>query len=333
MEERIKYLFRNYLQNECSRTELEEFFVYVRNSEHDEILKGLIKKVYDSIRHSAPAPAFVDENGDLILTGIDYALTKKRRKRMHAGSLIIMCFAIAGSIFFITRINRNHNSGNNYTKIPAPVLLTKKITERSEFKYLLLPDSTQVWLNAGSSLEFPDHFGENKREVYLHGEAYFDVKHAEKKPFIIHTGEVYTTVLGTAFNIKAYPGQKNIIISVSRGKVRVSRKNEAVAILTKGQQVKVSSTDQDVAEKNIAVNEVAAWQQGNMKYEDESFEDIIEDLQRTYDVRISVANASILNLKVSTSFRREIGIEQALEILCRLTDTGLKQANGIYTIQ
>jgi len=217
--------------------------------------------------------------------------------------------------------------------LPLVAATTKKTTERSEYKYVLLPDSTQVWLNASSSLEFPDHFSAAKREVTLSGEAYFDVKHADKIPFIIHTGKISTTVLGTAFNIKAYPDRENIIVSVSRGKVRVSYNNTPVATLVKGQQVKVSSVYSTAVEKKIAPAAVAAWQQGNMSYEDESFEDIIADLQRLYNVNIKIDNASIRKLKVSTSFRREIGIEQALQVLCQLTDTVLKQENGLYTIQ
>jgi len=182
-------------------------------------------------------------------------------------------------------------------------------------------------------VQYPDHFSTAKREVSLSGEAYFDVRHADKTPFIIHTGKIATTVLGTAFNIKAYPDRDNIIVSVRRGKVRVSYDNTLVATLIKGQQVKVNSQYNAAVERKIAPAAVAAWQQGNMSYEDEALEDIIADLQRLYNVNIRIDNSSIRGLKVSTSFRREIGIEQALQVLCQLTDTVLKQENGWYTIQ
>ena len=144
--------------------------------------------------------------------------------------------------------------------------LTKKFTERKEQRYLLLPDSTQVWLNAASSLEFPDKFKGNKREVFLTGEAFFDVKHADNSPFLIHTKNVTTTVVGTAFNIRAYPDQKMITVSVSRGKVKVSRNDQLIATLTKGQQVKVNNTkDKDpVIEEEVAVEKINSWQQGDL---------------------------------------------------------------------
>jgi ferric-dicitrate binding protein FerR (iron transport regulator) len=222
---------------------------------------------------------------------------------------------------------------NRHALASAATTLTKKTTEASEYKYLLLPDSTQVWLNASSTLEFPEHFKTGKREVTLSGEAYFDVRHAEEAPFIIHTGKISTTVLGTSFNIKAYPDRHHIIVSVSTGKVKVSYDNIPLATLVKGQQVKVNSRQNTVEEKRIAPSEVAAWQRGNMSYEDESLEDIIADLERLYNVKIRIDNDSIRTLKVSTSFRREIGIEQALQVLCKLTDTMLQQSDGWYVIQ
>ena len=267
MDERIKYLFRRYVDNTSSREELEEFFTYVQEAKNDENLRNLIKKVYDTIRENSSSLTFVDETGHLILTKPDWlaqpvSSKKSLQKKIAVSVAIIACIIIvAGSTWLA---NRSRDIKKDVSQASP---LTKKITERSEYKYLLLPDSTQVWLNAGSSLEFPNHFTETKREVFLSGEAYFDVKHADKIPFIIHTGNISTTVLGTAFNIKAYPGRKTIIVAVSRGKVRVSRGDELVATLTKGQQVKVSNKDSDIAKKNIAETQVAAWQQGNMVYD------------------------------------------------------------------
>jgi len=332
MEERLKYLFRQYLGNKCSREELEEFFSYIRASGQDEALRKLIKSVYEEKSQAAASLTYVNELGDLVLTDKakvnEITLQKKPSRKQPVTGIIVLASLV--TIVAITWLLHRTDRG---PAAPAVATLTRTITERSEYKYLLLPDSTQVWLNASSSLEFPAHFKEGKREVTLSGEAYFDVKHVEKAPFIIHTGRLSTTVLGTAFNIKAYPDRKNIIVSVSTGKVRVSYDNVAVATLVKGQLVKVGSQADPVVEKKIAPAAVAAWQQGNMSYEDEALEDIVADLERLYNVKIRIDNASILNLKVSTSFRREIGIEQALQVLCRLTDTMLRQADGVWIIQ
>jgi transmembrane sensor len=332
MEERLKYLFQRYLDNACTRSEFDEFLWYVSNSANNDSVRELIKKVYENSGKDGSSQTFVDESGNLVLTQPEWFTqdervpAKGRKKWMGALALAACLVIVAGYIWYV-------QPPDSKGQVVAQGDLTRKSTERSEYKYLLLPDSTQVWLNAESKLEYPLHFTGNKRTVYLSGEAYFDVKHADKIPFVIMTGKVSTTVLGTAFNIKAYPGRKDVIVSVSRGKVKVDFNDHEVATLTKGQQVKVSNTDSRVVEKKPALNEAASWQQGNLAYDDENMEDIIADLERVYDVRIRIDNVAIRQLRVTTSFKREIGVEQALQVLCELTDTELKQGDGQYTIQ
>jgi transmembrane sensor len=332
MEDRLRYLFKKFMDNTCSYKELEEFFSYIHKADRDELLRHLIKKVYNELGEIASNTTYVNEKGHLILTSPEWltsppSIKPKRSKLISRINIVALIIVIAG-ITWIIKV-----STPDITKTATLSSVTKKTTNRSEFKFLLLGDSTQVWLNAASSLEFPDQFDGTSREVFLSGEAFFDVKHADKIPFIIHTGNIATTVLGTSFNIKAYPGQKTIIISVSRGKVKITRKNNVVAMLTKGQQVKLKEDGDEMMVKNIPSDGIAAWQQGNIVYDDETLGDIIADMQRVYNANIRITNTDLQNLKISTSFKREIGIEQALQVLCKLTDTELKQKDGIYLIQ
>src|SRR5688572_20500204 len=192
MEERLRVLFRRYLDNSCSRQELEEFFMYVQKAEHDEILRQLIKTVYNELKEQSSDATFVNEKGRLTLTHTEWPGSALPEEKKSRRSKLLTLTGIAASLVVIAGILW-------FTMDPAAdrktntLSLTKKATNRSESKFLLLEDSTQVWLNAASSLEYPDQFQANKREVYLSGEAYFDVKHAERIPFIIHTGKVSTT--------------------------------------------------------------------------------------------------------------------------------------------
>ena len=334
MENRLTELFQKYLINQCTAEEMEEFFHYIRESREDKALRKLIQETYQSIRNESET--YVNLTGELVIPEMedrnDPSFQKPgvvRRKGKLLKGLVaagIVTGISIGLFHFIAPSTKQAYANSS-------PLLKKSSTERAEYKYILLPDSTQVWLNAGSELEYPDHFDLANREVTLSGEAYFDVKHAAEHPFLIHTGHILTTVLGTAFNINAYPERSNVTVSVSRGKVRVSRGNKLVATLLKGQQVNVSEKDDRVAQKNIEVNSVAGWQQGNLAYDDEPLQDIIADLQRVYSTDILISNNNIRQLKISTSFRRELGVSQALEILCKLTDTQLFQKEGTYIIQ
>jgi ferric-dicitrate binding protein FerR (iron transport regulator) len=324
MEERIRYLLRQYENNRCSEGELEELFYYIRNARNSEApLKRMVKKIYDDICKNHPSFTYVDENGRLILTEPDQGnMSGSRRtslkRKIKAPVLVILLAAILMISAALWLMRQDMHGYSNAHRNPA-VALTKKFSERSEQKYLLLPDSTEVWLNAASSLEFPDEFSNNKREVLLNGEAFFKVKHAPDKPFIVHTGEVSTVVPGTSFNIKAYPGQRDMIISVSQGRANVNRNHNIIATLTKGQQVKIDNAQEKISKKNIAVSKIAAWQQGDMIYDDEVFTDIVADLERIYNVNIEIANKDVPQLRISASFRKDIGISQALLILYKLT--------------
>lgn len=337
MEERIRYLLRRYENNKCSQEELEELFYYIRNARNSEApLKRMVRKIYDDIRKNHPSFTYVDESGRLILTEPDQGSASAGKetvlkKKIKTPVLVVLLAAIL-MVSAALWLMRKDMSGSNGAHRNAAISLTKKFSERSEQKYLLLPDSTEVWLNAASSLEFPDEFNSGRREVLLSGEAFFKVKHAANKPFIIHTGKVSTVVLGTSFNIKAYPGQKEVIISVSQGRVNVKRNQNIVATLTKGQQVKIDNEEEKIAEKNIAVSKVAAWQQGDMIYDDEVFTDIVADLERIYNVKIDITNKELQQMRISASFRKDIGISQALLILCKLTGARLHSGEQ-YEIQ
>ena len=332
MEERLRYLFNQYLNNKCTRKEFEEFLSLIHEAKDNKPLKALIRKIYNDAGLEDTSLTYVDESGNLVLPGRpemrgETSFLQRKRRKTFAAFSILLTVAITSVYLLVGKRNAPPHS----SAVTAP-LLTKKQTERSEYKYMLLPDSTQVWLNAASKLEFPETFTNKSREVYLSGEAYFDVKHAEEIPFIIHTGKVATTVLGTAFNIKAYPGRKNVVISVSRGKVKVSYDNKEVATLIKGQQVKVNSSENKIPEKKTAVTDAGSWQHGNLVYDDDSFEDITADLEQIYNVTILINNPAVAAMDISTSFNREIGVEEALHILCKLTDSRLVSKNGMYSI-
>jgi len=338
MEERLNYLFLQYLNNTCSQQELEEFFDYVAKTKADNDLKVLIRKVYDEIKITHPSLTYVDGYGNLIFNKDDrptanaFATGIKKKKLVRALPMALLALLTAGAVWVFVRTGTKEPSAPVVTTVQS---LTKKFTERKEQRYLLLPDSTQVWLNAASSLEFPDKFKGNKREVYLTGEGFFDVKHANNSPFLIHTKNITTTVVGTAFNIKAYPNQKTVIVSVSRGKVKVSRNDQLIATLTKGQQVKVNNAKNkdSVIEKEVAVEKINSWQQGDLNYDDIAFEDIIKDLQNVFNVEIQIEDPAIGQLGITTSFNRDIGAQKAVAILCRSTNRQLVNKNGILIIK
>jgi ferric-dicitrate binding protein FerR (iron transport regulator) len=310
MEERIKHLFRKFLANDCTKEEFDEVFLYLQNEENDPLMREALRRAYEQ----GPAQG-------------------RRRIRGKRGALslaLVLVLLVAGGI--VWRLASGDRGGMGLAKAGAGRLVTKA-THRSEYKYLLLPDSTEVWLNAASTLEFPESFGKGQRKVVLTGEAFFDVKRAEQMPFIIYTGDVSTEVLGTAFNIKAYPNMEKIIVSVKQGKVKVNYAEREAALLTKGQQVSIGVRDNSMKQKKMAGGEMASWQDGELVYDDYAIGDIIADLERVYDVEIKVQSPAAGSLRVSTAFKRQNGVKKALEVLSELADAELIQDGGKYILK
>lgn len=199
-------------------------------------------------------------------------------------------------------------------------------------RYIVLPDNSSVVLNAGSTLEYPEAF-KSSREVKLKGEAYFDIKKDADKPFIIYTGIIKTTVLGTAFNIKAYPLTSKITISVSSGKVKVENGKKVLAVLDKDQQVVYNVPDEAVRQEAVNVREVVTdWTMKDMVFEEVSFESVVQLLSRRYGVTIEFKNPALKTCTIKASFSGTESLKNVLEILSTISNSSYVEENGKYVI-
>lgn len=213
-----------------------------------------------------------------------------------------------------------------------------KAGERKSFQ---LADGTKVMLNAGSTIRVSKDFNVSSREILLEGEAFFDVTHNSQKPFIIHTASMDVKVLGTAFNIKAYPSDKTTETSLLRGSIEVDVKNEPgkVVILHPNEKIILLNALQDnvPAAKSLktpgspAIKEdykisgltysamdstliEVSWTDNKLAFESDSFEDIATRLERWYNVSIHFENADIRQYRFTGVFDKKT-INQVLDAL------------------
>lgn len=332
MASRIETLFQKFIAGTCTEQEYNELMDMLQQNQHEDKVRQMLNQVYQHTARSLPSATFVDTNGDLQTAQTDTAAVVVMNKPARGRRLVWL----AAAAIMLLSLGAWWFAGR---KTDAPLARTtvmestvKKFTQRAEQKYMVLPDSTQVWLNVASTVEFPETFNNKLREVYLTGEAFFDVKHAEDIPFVIHTGNVSIKVLGTAFNIKAYADQPDVIVAVKRGKVQVSKNDKLVATLVMGQQVTVGTTAQEAQVMPAKETRVADWTTGKLSFDSRPLTDILKDLERNYSVTIELADATLAQEIVTTSFRRDVGVEEALNILCQATNTVLKKENGKYII-
>lgn len=195
---------------------------------------------------------------------------------------------------------------NQFSNAPARLLAIS--TPRGKDYHLTLADGSQVWLNAESHLEFPDHFTGDKREVRLQGEAYFEVKKDAKHPFIVYSDYLTTRVLGTAFNIKVRSGRDAAVTLVS-GRVQV-KSQEAAQVLTPGQQA--SLTGSQLAVKTVDTYPITQWKEGFFYFDNQSLFSIMQELARWYGVNVSFDDTSKMNLRLHFVVERSKSLNEAI---------------------
>lgn len=171
-------------------------------------------------------------------------------------------------------------SGEEQTELLYNTVITPLGGEYS----IVLADGTRVWLNAGTEFRYPVSFTENRREVYLSGEAYFEVRQDKNKPFVVWTGEVQIEVLGTAFNVNSYNSDRVEAVLVE-GSVNVSNVTDKIN-LRPGQRGTVLKSEREIRVDEVDVYVYTAWKDGNFVFENQTLENIMEQLSRWYDVDV-----------------------------------------------
>lgn len=194
-------------------------------------------------------------------------------------------------------------------------------------KQLILPDGTSVWLNANSRLEYDQElFASNNRQVRLFGEAFFDVAKDKKHPFIIYTEKISIKVLGTAFNVKAYPEDNKTEATLLRGMIELSINNEPEQHLILRPSEKFALTQSKTDEfrsalvieqlKPISISdkiyyEETSWLDNKLVFKDNSFEELMPKLEKWYNIQFKIANPQVRDYHFSGMLDKET-IEEAL---------------------
>lgn len=221
------------------------------------------------------------------------------------------------------------------TKLPA---WNEKITELGERSILTFLDGTTITLNSGSRLKYPARFENDCREVFLEGEAYFDVKRDPNRPFIVHSENLSTTVLGTKFNVSAFPEEKTISVSLVEGKVKVVKnekgKNDEMAVLEPKQQFRYDKkTNVSSFEKFDSLN-VVGWIDNIFKFDDEPLGKVLSQFKRSFDVEFELADESLANRIISAKFENSSlwTVTEVIKKLTGLESKFIKENNEVKKI-
>jgi transmembrane sensor len=199
----------------------------------------------------------------------------------------------------------------------------------------ILPDGTRVALNSNSVIRFPEKFSGNTRNVSIEGEAFFDVVPDSTKPFIISAGKASVKVLGTSFNVSAYPGKEMVEVVVKTGKVHVaiesgSSGGSAVVLKPGEKGTLFTANEQLVKSVNTDLN-FLAWKTRMLIFRETKMADVIRTLEKTYTVKINTSQPAIDSLILSAQFDEQ-PVNYVLDVIRLTFRLHLKSDNGQYTL-
>jgi ferric-dicitrate binding protein FerR (iron transport regulator) len=199
---------------------------------------------------------------------------------------------------------------------PQEIVYIKKENAKGVPVHYILPDSSSIYLAAGSSFSYAEDYPKSGRDINLDGAAFFDVKRDEAHPVTIHTGEVQTRVLGTSFRVTAFAGEP-MEVAVATGKVAVSAaegKTE-LAMLTPGEKVSYDPATKKAEPGNIEIDALQQWKTGELVFDEEPLELVAKELKRHYGVTVVCRDGATAGYRVSGTFEATDSVETVLKML------------------
>lgn len=335
--------FKKYFHSVLDPEEFSTLETYLKNSRNDKGISRVMRTLWDETMEGHPQePEANPELYKRIREAVeaDRRIRTQRKLKAYTWGLrvaaVLVIALITGSIFYMR--SKQDLLSRQWHAITTPLGAKTLIT---------LPDSTTIWLNAGSSLTYSNEFGSRNREVHLSGEAFFDVFKNPSKPFLVKTSELTIKSYGTAFNVKSYPEEGTIETTLIEGSIGITRSalehhkkdeillepNQRVVYYrqtrTMGSVQKAGETEDApdprtsrekeqkttyLISKGIDAKEFTSWKDGTIFISGESLSDLAVKLERKYNVKIHFENEELKSLRFTGSLENET-VEQIIHAI------------------
>jgi transmembrane sensor len=321
---RISVLFNKYTSGTADQEEIKELLELLKSENSANELDGDLEQLWNNLQ-DAPEEHQVDWDkmySKTVNTGAEVKVVKlDRRTWLSAAALLVGVLSVAA--WFTTH------------KQPVQEYIAYETAkaEDGKMRIVYLSDGSKVTLNSGTALRYPKTFAGQKREVYLDGEAYFEIAHNAKKSFLVHSGKVVTSVLGTSFNVTAYPKISNLSVTVITGKVAVkdTESQKMVMLLpTERAVLKAGKIDFTVDSVKDAADMIA-WTKGELVFTNATLEEIACKIGYKYGISININNREKSGRKITGTFNKQSFLD-IMDAITRLTDTQYTLKDQHYNI-
>lgn len=331
---RLFVLLGKKLSKEATDEELSELEELIRRDAVQPYLLELLQEIW--MKKAAEDESLLEERWERTAQKLNSGPSYEEAPRSwFIGRRIAVAAALTGVILFTAWLGyRNYNSRPLHASVAVEQdsIITVRNGERKRF---VLPDGTQVNLNSGSQLTFHKDFGIQNREIWLNGEAFFDVSKDASHPFMVNTNRMTVRVLGTAFNVKSYNTMEDIETTVLEGKVEVSLKEskEKKVILLPNEKISLKNNviikdtfqNQSVTSikyevqtvkpaNNETIPEEAVWVKEKLAFTNEAFDIVALKMERWHNVKFYFANEKLKSLRLNGDFDN-VSIDETMHIL------------------
>lgn len=226
-----------------------------------------------------------------------------------------------------TGLKYSSSNNNSSDEITYNQLVVPKCGEYR----LILADGTKIMVNSESVVRYPVNFSGSKREIWLEGEAYFEVARNESQPFIVHLAESDVKVLGTSFNVLAYKDESNTEVTLVEGKVEVKTSGDN-EILLPGYQVQIDHITSRMENKKVDVALYTAWKEGVMRFDDLPLERLMLRLSRWYNIVFEFSQEELKGRLFSGGFKKYEELERVLNMIQKINDVKFSVVNDKIVI-
>ena len=301
-----KKQMRRYLNGTYMTSEVDELHDTLRDALMDDNgLEEVAAEVWEEAADARRTSVFAEKES---YKEAQHLLTRLKHRRIQLFKRFSFVAAgIAASILLVFL----GIYGASYQEEPN-VQMAQLTTNFGERREVVLADGSRIVLNACSTLEYPEQFTGDTREVKLNGQAFFDIAHKEDQPFFVETGKFHVEVLGTAFDVKSYAEDEIVSVEVQRGKVEVTLP-EATLRLKKEEQILMNTVSGEFNKKR-GNKEVATWRKGSLCFNHTPIKDVARELERVYNRDIRFAEGQEFT-NVITGEHDNQSLESVLESL------------------
>jgi transmembrane sensor len=313
---------------------------WLKANQNNPVYFSKIKEAWNDLATSGELSDVVSNDWQKILKRIrDIDIVQEKNLTLHwyqatwikIAAVFLLGLSIAGGIFISQQKNTPGSNKNN------DIVYNELIVPKGQKSQLVLSDGSKIWVNAGSKLRFPNRFEGKIREVWLEGEAFFEVAKNKSKPFYVYTNDLKIKVLGTVFNVKAYSNDdyiettlisglvslekqhqtrtdKEIFLHPNHKAIYLKRKTTGAEEEIKKHMAEPLQTKKIMISEPVSTEQAISWKDGKLVFENETFENVAKKLELRYDVEIQIMDPALKYYKY-TGVLKNISIEQAIKAL------------------